>query len=300
MNKKASLLIKLLLSILCINNSQIFTLPTFSSIATTSYNGYQLITDSISPWSLAAQCVYINALKCIADYKENQILHRGIQREKIKKVYCPNYLEETVKKMGFRLSDITFYKYNSHIIPLFAKCDEFAIFANDDLMMQLNEREQQAFIGHELAHIKNNDQLKRDLLLNISTIVIPITLHLFDKCLQTVSNKIKKTSSNYFSYIIDKVQRSSTFITHSQLIAIGLQICLFFKYSQYQEYQADITAAKKLGVAQPMANAFARICEQQKQSLKGNRMSIPNKISFFFTKSLHPTFEKRIAYLRAL
>lgn len=161
------------------------------------------------------------------------------------------------------------------------------------LLQQMNQREVEAVLAHEVSHIANGDMITLTLIQGIvNTFVIflaRVVASIIDNALR--GNRNDSSSGGGFSYFI------TVFILEMLFGVLASIIVMWF--SRHREYRADAGAAQLVG-ASAMIAALQRLQNNHESQLQGSMTAFgiaskkaPNEL--FMS---HPPLAKRIAALR--
>ena len=165
--------------------------------------------------------------------------------------------------------------------------EESAIILSDSLLANLNVREIRGIIGHELAHIRNNDLQVLTTADNFRSIThgFAVIGQLF-LLLSLPALMVEKISYPLFPVII---------LILSPTIGILLQLAL----SRTREFEADRAGAELAGDAFGLSSALQKI-EQINAGLRQRFLTLPWQKQTPTMLSTHPATTERVARLKAL
>lgn len=165
--------------------------------------------------------------------------------------------------------------------------EESAIVLSDSLLTSLNGREIRGIIGHELAHIRNNDLQVLATADNFRRITHGFAVfgQLF-LLLSLPALMAEKISYPLFPLII---------LILSPTIGILLQLAL----SRTREFEADRAGAELVGDAFGLSSALQKI-EQINAGLRQRFLPLPWQKQIPTMLSTHPATTERVARLKAL
>jgi len=209
------------------------------------------------------------------------------------------WLLETVQRQarqaGIGMPEVAIYDApDMNAFATGARRDNALVAVSTGLLRQMDRREVEAVLGHEITHVANGD-------------MVTLTL------IQGVVNTFVLFLSRVVGYLVDSAlsrgergdrrgQGPAFFITSlvAQVVLGVLASMIVAWFSRQREFRADAGAAQLMGRKQPMINALHRLGGmhpgQMPQSLQA--MGITGNIGKLF--SSHPPIEERVAALQNL
>lgn len=207
------------------------------------------------------------------------------------------WLFSTIYKLAqstnINMPEIAIYDGEPNAFATGAFKNSALIAVSTELLKNMNTREIEAVLAHEITHIANGDMVTMTLIQGIvNTFVIflsRIVSYLIDFTLRRDTNE----SSTSISYTI-------TMLISQIIFGIGASIIVAW-FSRQREFRADAGAAKLLGNPQSMIDALLCLNKFSVGDLSESMMTlgIIHNSSFLRLFSTHPSVELRITALRS-
>ena len=243
---------------------------------------YKVLTDNIK---YSVSIIYNKSLYNVKIIRETNKNEKKLQLFKI--------VENLSKKAGITMPEVGIYESDDPNAFATGPSQNNSLVAfSSELLEQLNEKELEGVIGHEISHIKNGDMVTMTILTGIanafvmflSRIVATIIVEYFTD---------EDSTIGYWGYFLVVMALQTAFML---LAYIPIN-----SFSRHREYRADAGAAK-LTSPQQMINALKTI-EKISMNAKSSRqdgyefakINSKSKIMLFAT---HPSIEDRINALQ--
>jgi heat shock protein HtpX len=206
------------------------------------------------------------------------------------------WLLDTVRRLaeraGIAMPEVAIYEGEPNAFATGAFKNSALVAVSTGLLRGMTREEVEAVLGHEVAHIANDD-------------MVTLTL------IQGVLNTFVVFLSRVIGYFVDNLLRKNDeessgpgmgyYVTSIVLdIVLGFVASMIVAwFSRQREFRADAGSAQLLGRKQPMINALARLGKMQTGALPNNvaALGITGDLSKLFAS--HPPLEERIAALQA-
>ncbi len=206
------------------------------------------------------------------------------------------WLLDTVRRLaeraGIAMPEVAIYEGEPNAFATGAFKNSALVAVSTGLLRGMTREEVEAVLGHEVAHIANDD-------------MVTLTL------IQGVLNTFVVFLSRVIGYFVDNLLRKNDeessgpgmgyYVTSIVLdIVLGFVASMIVAwFSRQREFRADAGSAQLLGRKQPMINALARLGQMQPGALPNNvaALGITGDLSKLFAS--HPPLEERIAALQA-
>ncbi len=206
------------------------------------------------------------------------------------------WLLDTVRRLaeraGIAMPEVAIYEGDPNAFATGAFKNSALVAVSTGLLRGMTREEVEAVLGHEVAHIANDD-------------MVTLTL------IQGVLNTFVVFLSRVIGYFVDNLLRKNDeessgpgmgyYVTSIVLdIVLGFVASMIVAwFSRQREFRADAGSAQLLGRKQPMINALARLGQMQPGALPNNvaALGITGDLSKLFAS--HPPLEERIAALQA-
>ena len=206
------------------------------------------------------------------------------------------WLLDTVRRLaeraGIAMPEVAIYEGDPNAFATGAFKNSALVAVSTGLLRGMTREEVEAVLGHEVAHIANDD-------------MVTLTL------IQGVLNTFVVFLSRVIGYFVDNLLRKNDeessgpgmgyYVTSIVLdIVLGFVASMIVAwFSRQREFRADAGSAQLLGRKQPMINALARLGKMQTGALPNNvaALGITGDLSKLFAS--HPPLEERIAALQA-
>jgi len=206
------------------------------------------------------------------------------------------WLLDTVRRLaeraGIAMPEVAIYEGEPNAFATGAFKNSALVSVSTGLLRGMTREEVEAVLGHEVAHIANDD-------------MVTLTL------IQGVLNTFVVFLSRVIGYFVDNLLRKNDeessgpgmgyYVTSIVLdIVLGFVASMIVAwFSRQREFRADAGSAQLLGRKQPMINALARLGQMQPGALPNNvaALGITGDLSKLFAS--HPPLEERIAALQA-
>lgn len=168
------------------------------------------------------------------------------------------------------------------------------------LLLQMNRRETQGVLAHEISHIANGDMVTMTLLQGILNTFVVFLSRVVGFLIDSAMSKGRDDGGRGggIGYFI------SVFVC--QMVFSVLASIIIMWFSRHREYKADASAAKLCG-KQPMIEGLEKLrsivegrhfADERGQSL--NTFKISGKAQMLALFSTHPPLEKRIEALKQM
>lgn len=170
------------------------------------------------------------------------------------------------------------------------------VAVSSGLLNQMNEKELEAVLGHEISHIANGDMVTMTLIQGIVNAFVMFLARVIAFALSSLGRGERNGRTSWGSYYI------LTFVFEILFMILGSMLVALF--SRYREFRADrggaeltrkehmIAALEKLGTA--------RVATKKHASMNALMIAMPSKKGFFRLFATHPPIEERIARLKEL
>ncbi len=205
------------------------------------------------------------------------------------------WLVDTVARLaqraGLAMPEVAIYEGDPNAFATGPSRNNALVAVSTGLLYNMNEREVEAVLAHEIAHVANGD-------------MVTLTL------IQGVVNTFVVFLSRVVGYFVDGMLRKegeenrgpgigymvTVFVCDLLFGVLASMIVMYF--SRQREFRADAGAAHLLGTPQPMIAALQRLGGLSPEPLPANMASsgIAGGIGSLF--SSHPPMEERIKALR--
>jgi heat shock protein HtpX len=195
------------------------------------------------------------------------------------------------KRAGIAMPEVAIYEGDPNAFATGPSKSNSLVAVSSGLLYNMTEREVEAVLAHEIAHVANGD-------------MVTLTL------IQGVVNTFVVFLSRVVAYFVDGFLRKDNEESHGPGIAymITAIVCdilfgilasmIVMYFSRQREFRADAGAKQLLGSPQPMIEALQRLGGLSPEPLPKNMASagIAGGGSSLFAS--HPSMEERIAALR--
>ena len=205
------------------------------------------------------------------------------------------WLMDTVARLaqraGLAMPEVAIYEGDPNAFATGPGKNNALVAVSTGLLYNMNEREVEAVLAHEISHVANGD-------------MVTLTL------IQGVVNTFVVFLSRVVAYFVDGMLRKdgeenrgpgigymvTVFVCDLLFGILASMVVMYF--SRQREYRADAGAARLLGTPQPMIAALQRLGGLSPEPLPQNMASsgIAGGTGALFAS--HPSMEERIAALR--
>ncbi len=224
-------------------------------------------------------------------YLSSQFILRMYKAQPIPHSSAPDlyHLVEQLSKRAKLPVTPQLYYIPSSVINAFTvgKKDNPVVAISDGVLQNLSYQEMAGVLGHEIAHLQNDD-IRVMTFADIAGRILKI-LSFMGQMLILISLPIailSEVTINWIPFLI---------ITFAPVVSDLIQLSL----SRIREYEADIGSAMLLGDARPLASALAKIDDYEHNYLKSVFSPVP-KIPEPSILRTHPETEERIKRLMEL
>lgn len=218
----------------------------------------------VNHWSIAVSMPFSIALDLLLLRYEKIFQKKGIILAECTHKELVERIRNVLKKMGLPYQEIIIKKWASNASsqsPL-AVFHNKLIVINEDYLLTLPQDAVEGVVGHEVAHILNNDVNKRI----IVAFLTPLFTHVLCRSVAYLSNS---------PYLLS---------LENGLLELGINFFLIVTYIRFQEKRADLTAARLVPDALPGFIAFIK----NFQTINGGDN---------YLDLTHPLLSTRLAYL---
>ncbi|NNM82947.1 MAG: protease HtpX [Burkholderiales bacterium] len=193
-------------------------------------------------------------------------------------------------RAGIAMPEVAIYEGAPNAFATGASRNHALVAVSTGLLHSMNEKEIEAVLGHEIAHVANGDMVTLTLIqgvVNTFVIFISRVIGFF------VDQALRKDSDEGpgIGYMI------SVFVCEMVFGILASVIVMYF--SRIREFRADAGSARLLGSSQPMISALQRLAAMEAGELPQNvaTSGIAGHPGWMALFSRHPPIEERIAAL---
>lgn len=207
------------------------------------------------------------------------------------------WLVDTVARLtreaGLPMPEVAYYEGEPNAFATGPSRNNALVAVSSGLMQTMNEREVEAVLAHEVAHIANGDMVTLTLIQGVvNTFVVFISRVVGYFVDQMLRKGDQESSGPGIGYTITVIVCDIVFgILASMIVAY---------FSRQREFRADAGAAKLLGTPFPMIAALQRLGGVEAGELPQSvaTAGIAGRPGWMAAFATHPSIEERIAALQ--
>ncbi|MBS4097520.1 MAG: protease HtpX [Sulfuricella sp.] len=207
------------------------------------------------------------------------------------------WLVDTVARLtqraGLPMPEVALYDGEPNAFATGMSRNSALVAVSTGLLQTMNEKEVEAVLAHEIAHVANGDMVTLTLIQGVvNTFVIFISRVIGYFVDQALRKNDEESSGPGIGYTI-------TVIVCDLLFGVLASIIVMY-FSRQREFRADAGAAHLLGTPQPMIAALQRLGGMEAGELPQSvaTAGIAGRPGWSAIFATHPSIEERIAALR--
>lgn len=206
-----------------------------------------------------------------------------------------SWIVQTVRRLsetaGIGMPEVGIFEGEPNAFATGAFKNRALVAVSTGLLHSMTREEVEAVIGHEIAHIANNDMVTMTLIQGVMNTFVVFAARVIGYAVDAWLSRGEDRRGPGIGYYV------TTFVLDILLGFLAAIIVAWF--SRQREFRADQGSAQLLGRPQPMINALARLGGLPSGELpKGlQAFGITSGVGKLF--STHPPIEERIEALRA-
>jgi len=194
------------------------------------------------------------------------------------------------KKAGIAMPEVAIYEGDPNAFATGPSRSNSLVAVSTGLLYNMTEREVEAVLAHEIAHVANGDMVTLTLIQGVVNTFVVFLSRVVAYVVDGFFRKGEESHGPGIAYTI-------TAIVCDILFGILASIIVMY-YSRQREFRADAGARDLMGSPQPMIAALQRLGGLSPEPLPKNMASsgIAGGMSSLFAS--HPSMEERIAALQ--
>ncbi|GGY11966.1 protease HtpX [Paludibacterium paludis] len=207
------------------------------------------------------------------------------------------WLMFTVQKLsdraGLAMPEVAIYEGEPNAFATGASRNSSLVAVSTGLLANMNEKEVEAVLAHEVAHIANGDMVTLTLIQGVVNTFVFFLARVVGFFVDKALNKDSESSGTGIGYFV-------TVVVCEILFGI-LASAVVMYFSRQREYRADAGAAALLGSPEPMVAALRRLGGMDSGALPASMAAsgISGREGLVALFSSHPSLESRIEALSA-
>lgn len=202
-------------------------------------------------------------------------------------------VERLARKAGLPMPEVAVYEGEPNAFATGSSKKNALVAVSTGLLQTMNEKEVEAVLAHEMAHVANGDMVTLTLIQGVvNTFVIFISRVIGYFVDQALRKGDEESSGPGIGYTISVIVCDILFGVLASIIVMY--------FSRQREFRADAGAAHLLGTPQPMIAALLRLGSLEAGELPQNvaTSGIAGRPGWMALFATHPSMEERIAALR--
>lgn len=203
-----------------------------------------------------------------------------------------NTVARLAKDAGLAMPEVAIYEGEANAFATGASKNNSLVAVSTGLLHRMNEREVEAVLAHEIAHIANGDMVTLTLIQGVVNTFVTFFARIVAYGVDQFLRKDDEESTGPgIAYMVTVIVCDIVFGILASMIVMY--------FSRQREFRADAGAAKLLRSPQPMIAALQRLGNMEPGALPQNMAASgiaggKGLMSLFAT---HPSLEQRIAVL---
>ena len=202
-----------------------------------------------------------------------------------------NTVARLAKDAGLAMPEVAIYEGEPNAFATGASKNSSLVAVSTGLLHSMNEREVEAVLAHEIAHIANGDMVTLTLIQGVVNTFVTFLARVVGYAVDQFLRKDEESSGPGIGYTVTVIICDIVFGILASMIVMY--------FSRQREFRADAGAAQLLRSPQPMIAALQRLGGMEPGALPQNMAASgiaggKGLMSLFAT---HPSLEERIAAL---
>lgn len=229
------------------------------------------------------------ASKPIAKWSTGAVTVDGTENDDTR--WLVSTVERLARAANIKTPEVAIYRGAPNAFATGAFKNSALVAVSDQIMADMNRRELEAVLGHEISHVVNGDMVTLTLVQGVLNAVVLFLSRIVAYAVENALGDKDRRRGSSGIYIMT---------VYLMQILLGLAASvLVCAYSRRREYAADAGSARLLGSPQPMIEALIKLAAGHGELPKSlNAFGIGGKASRASLFSTHPPVEARVEALR--
>ncbi len=200
-------------------------------------------------------------------------------------------VEKLASRAGLPMPEVAVYEGEPNAFATGPSRSNSLVAVSTGLLANMNEKEVEAVLAHEVAHIANGDMVTLTLIQGVVNTFVFFLARVVGYLVDKALNKDEESNGTGIGYFV-------TVIVCEIVFGI-LASAIVMYFSRQREYRADAGAANLLGSPEPMVAALRRLGGMESGELPSNMAAsgISGRPGLMALFASHPSLESRIEAL---